>query len=195
MTELHLTELGLTDQMIRYLEDNNLSDFAVGRVTREHRERYTVSDGVKEYEAEITGNLRYSAGSRKDFPAVGDWVAMLVYESGQALIHNVLPRKTILQRQAVGKTGEIQIIAANIDVAFIVQSIDNNFNINRLERYLTICYSSGIEPSLVISKTDLATREQITKVVSKLKKRDKNIRHILLSNITLDGMEQVMENV
>ncbi len=190
-----LAVLGLTEIIISYLEEKNLSDFSVGRVIREHRERYIVSDGLKEYEAEITGNLRYSAESRKDFPAVGDWVAMIIYESGQALIHKVLPRKSILQRQAVGKTGEIQIISTNIDVAFIVQSIDNNFNINRLERYLTICYSSGIEPLLLLSKTDLASKEEINNIVSKLQKRDKKIGYILLSNKTLDGIDRVMENI
>ena len=97
--------------------------------------------GDNEYDAEITGNLRFSANSRADFPAVGDWVTMTIYDSDQAIIHKILPRKSVLERQAVGKFGEIQIISTNIDVAFIIQAINNNFSINRLERYLTICYS------------------------------------------------------
>jgi len=135
-----LTDLGLTDEITTYIKYNDLSDFALGRVTQEHRERYIVSTGENEFDAEITGNLRFSANSRADFPSVGDWVTMTIYNSDLAIIHKILPRKSVLERQAVGKFGEKQIISTNIDVAFIIQSIDNNFSINRLERYLTICY-------------------------------------------------------
>ena len=190
---MNLLDLGFTDELSEYLRDNNLTDFTVGRVTQEHRERYVVSDGVKEYDAEITGNLRYSANSRADFPAVGDWVTMTVYDSDQAIIHQILPRKTILERQAVGKNGETQIISANIDVAFIVQAINNNFNINRLERYLTICYSANIEPVLVISKIDLSSEEEIRDAVRSLEKRDKKVKCILLSNITHKGLDQIFD--
>ncbi len=110
---------------------------------QEHRERYVVSDGQNDYNCEVTGNLRFTASSRADFPAVGDWVKMIVYDSDMGLIHQVLPRKSVLERQAVGNYGEKQIISANIDVALIMQSIDNNFNVNRLERYLTICHNSN----------------------------------------------------
>src|SRR5512136_2526106 len=127
-----LTDLGLTYELAAYLKDNNLSDFSIGRVTREDRERYIVSTGEHEYNAEITGNLRFTASSRTDFPAVGDWVAMKIYDGEMALIHYILPRKSILERQTVGKYGEKQIISTNIDAAFIVQSINNNFNVNRL---------------------------------------------------------------
>jgi ribosome biogenesis GTPase / thiamine phosphate phosphatase len=155
---MNLHDLGFNSDLAAYLEENQLSDISIGRVTQEHRERYVVADGVNEYAAEITGNLRFSANSRADFPAVGDWVAITIYDSDQAIIHKILPRKSVLQRQAVGKFGEIQIISTNIDVAFIVQAINNNFSINRLERYLTICYSANIEPVLVISKIDLTRR-------------------------------------
>jgi len=189
---MNLTDLGLTGDFSTYLEKNNLTDFSIGRVTQEHRERYVVSDGEKEYDAEITGNLRFSADSRADFPAVGDWVMMVVYDSDQAIIHKVLPRKTMLARKAVGKTGEIQIISTNIDVAFIIQAINNNFSINRLERYLSICYSSGIEPVLVLSKIDLSTEEEIHNAIGELEKREKKVRYILLSNLTFQGLEQIM---
>jgi len=189
---MNLTELGFTETLSEYIKENNLSDFSAGRVTQEHRERYVVSDGEKEYDAEITGNLRFSSSSREDFPAVGDWVMMTVYDSDQAVIHKVLPRRSLLARQAVGKFGEIQIISANIDVAFIIQAINNNFSINRLERYLTICYSSDIEPVLVISKTDLSTEEEISNAVSELEKREKKVKYILLSNLTLKGLDQIL---
>jgi len=190
---MNLLDLGFTEELSAYLTDNNLSGSSVGRVTQEHRERYVISDGEREYDAEITGNLRYSANSRTDFPAVGDWVVMTVYDSDQAIIHKILPRKTILERQAVGKFGEIQIISTNIDVAFIVQAINNNFNINRLERYLTICYSANIEPVIVISKIDLSSEEEIRDAIRNLEKRDKKVKCILLSNMTLKGLDQIFD--
>ena len=188
-----LHDLGFTDDLNAWLKINNLSDISVGRVTQEHRERYVVSDGNKEYAAEITGNIRFSANSRIDFPAVGDWVLITIYNSDQAIITKILPRKSVLERQAVAKPGEIQIISTNIDVAFIVQAINNNFSINRLERYLTICYSAKIEPVLVISKIDLSTEKEIPDVITGLEKRDKKVRYILLSNLTLKGLDQIME--
>ncbi len=189
---MKLTDLGFNNDFTAFLKDNQLSSFSIGRVIREYRERFVVSDGENEYEAEITGNLRFSANSRADFPAVGDWVTLTIYDSDQAIIHKILPRKSVLERQAVGKFGETQIIATNIDVAFIVQAINNNFSINRLERYLTICYSADIEPVLVISKVDLSNEEEIRDAVSDLEKRDKKVKYILLSNMTLKGLDQIL---
>jgi ribosome biogenesis GTPase len=188
-----LTDLGYNTQTEKHILENNLTDFTVGRVTQEHRERYIVSTGDHEYNAEITGNLRFTAGSREDFPAVGDWVAMTVFDSDLAIIHSVLPRRSVLERQAVGKYGEKQIISANIDIALIVQSIDNNFNINRLERYLTVCYSANIEPVLVISKIDLSTETDLENAINHLEKRDKKIKRILLSNTTQQGFDKLSE--
>jgi len=188
---MRLEDIGLTEELSHVVKSPDLSGFVIGRVTQEHRERYVVTDGEQEYEAEITGNLRYSAKSREDFPAVGDWVAMTLYDSGQAYINKVLPRKSFLARRAVGKTGEIQIIAANIDVAFIVQAISNNFNVNRLERYLAICHSAGIEPVLVLSKTDLVTEKEISASLHELESRGRQVKYVLLSNITRDGIDRI----
>jgi ribosome biogenesis GTPase len=188
-----LLELGFTSEIAVYLKDNDHSTFTIGRVTQEHRERYIVSTGDNEYDAEITGNLRFSANSRTDFPAVGDWVIMTIYETDIAIIHKILPRKSVLERQAVGKFGEKQIISANIDVAFIIQSLDNNFSINRLERYLTICYSANIEPVLVISKIDLSTENDIRNAIKKLETRDRKVKYFLLSNLTQQGLDQILD--
>jgi ribosome biogenesis GTPase len=188
---MRLEDIGLSEELSHLADSPDLAGFVIGRVTREHRERYVVTDGEQEYDAEITGNLRYSAESRADFPAVGDWVAMTLYDSGQAYINKVLPRKSFLARRAVGKTGEIQIIAANIDVAFIVQAISNNFNVNRLERYPAICHSAGIEPVLVLSKTDLVTEKEISAALHELESRGQKVKYLLLSNITLDGIDRI----
>ena len=188
---MNLRDLGLPEGIEKISAEDDFSDLSIGRVTQEHRERYIVSTGDNEYEAEITGNLRFSAASREDYPAVGDWVAIKIYDPGMAIIHRVLPRRSILERQSVSKKGEKQIISTNIDAALIVQSIDSNFNINRLERYMSVCYSSGIQPVLVISKIDLATEETLREAVSNLKSRDRNIEYILLSNMTLQGIDDL----
>lgn len=190
---MNLTDLGLSNELSAYVKGQDLSGFSIGRVIQEHKERYIVSTGENEFEAEITGNLRFTANSRADFPAVGDWVVIAIHDTGFALIHKILPRKSLLERQTVGKVSEKQIISANVDVAFIIQSIDNNFNINRLERYMTICYSANIEPVLVISKIDLSTGDEIQEAIRNLEARDKKVRYILLSNLTQEGLAQIMD--
>ncbi len=189
---MNLSDIGITSEIAKYLVDKNLGDYTLGRVIRENRERYVVSTGENDYEAEITGNMMFTANSRADYPSVGDWVIMKTYNYDLAIIHEILPRRTVLERQSINKPGEKQIIAANVDIAFIVQSIDNNLNINRLERYLTICHSAGIEPVFVISKIDLSSEKEIKEVISILKTREKDTRYILLSNITKEGLDQIM---
>ena len=128
-----LEDLGFNEHLNRYREENDLAGFEVGRISREHKERYAVKTADSEYEAEVTGNLRYSAETRSDFPAVGDWVAISVCDSDFAIIHKIFPRKSVLERQAIAKFGETQIIASNIDFAFITNAVDRDFNINRIE--------------------------------------------------------------
>ena len=186
-----LEELGYNKEIEAYLESEKLSDFAVGRVLIEHKERYIVKTAEGEYEAEITGNLRFSATKRSDFPAVGDWVTLTIMDDHFAIIHHVLPRKSIIERQAVGKFGEKQIIASNVDVAFILQAVDNDFNLNRLERYLSICHAAQIEPVLILSKIDLIAKEERDAMVRQVLERVENLSIILLSNETKEGFDQM----
>jgi ribosome biogenesis GTPase / thiamine phosphate phosphatase len=188
---MNLFDLGLTNEIACCFENNNTGQYTLGRVTREDRERYIVSTGDKDYEAEITGNMRFTASSRSDYPAVGDWIMMTVYDPDMAVIHSILPRKSVLERQSVSSPGNKQMIAANVDTAFIVQSADSNFNINRLERYLVICQNSSIEPVMVISKTDLAGDQEILTAVNNLKSRDRKLKYLLVSNITGAGLDEI----
>ncbi len=135
--------------------------------------------------------MRFAAKSREDFPAVGDWVALAPYTSDFAIIHKILPRWSVIKRKAVGQFGEIQIIATNIDYAFLVQAVDRDFNINRLERYLTICNSSKVSPVIILTKTDLITELQIAEILNKLKSRIKHVPVIAVSNETLNGYEAI----
>ncbi len=187
-----LLELGYNDKLEQFIKDNKLDNFELGRVIAEHKERYVVRTAEAEYDAEITGNLRFSAESREDFPAVGDWVALTTFEHDFAVIHKILPRFSIIKRQAVGQFGEIQIIASNIDYAFLVQAIDRDFNINRLERYLTICNSSKVMPIIVLSKIDLLAESQISEIIDSIKARIKNIPIIAISNESHDGYNSII---
>jgi ribosome biogenesis GTPase len=188
---MKLEELGYNRKFEKYWKDNNLSGFERGRVISEHKERYIVRTTNAEYNAEITGNLRFTAKGREDFPAVGDWVALATYDPDLAIIHKIIPRSSIIKRQAVGQFGGVQIIAANIDYAFLVQAVDRDFNINRIERYLTICYSSKVKPVIVLSKTDLMDEKRITEISEQIKSRIKNVPVVAISNETLDGYDDL----
>lgn len=192
---MELEDLGYHINFENYRKDQNLDSFEVGRVSAEHKERYFVKTIEKEYEAELIGNLRYSAHERSDFPAVGDWVAISEYDDNKVLIHAVFPRETIIERQAVGKQGEKQIMATNIDYAFIVQAVDRDFNINRIERYLTICYTSHVVPIIILNKIDLIDDKALTTLVSKVQERIKQVPVITVSNETLNGIEKLKEHI
>jgi len=186
-----LEDLGYYEGLDVFRLENNLNSFEIGRVIAEHKERFIVKTLKGEFEAEITGHMRFTAKSREDFPAVGDWVALTTYESDFAIIHKILPRFSVIKRQAVGQFGEIQIIATNIDYAFLVQAVDRDFNINRLERYLTICNSSKVSPVIVLSKIDLIDEQRISEIFEQIKVRIKNVPVIAISNESQDGYDKI----
>ncbi len=188
-------DLGYTDTLEKYRAEQNLDSFEIGRVVAEHKERYVVKTPLNEYDSELIGNLRFTAESRYDFPAVGDWVAFSEYDQGKALIHAIYPRVSVIERQAVGKKGQVQIIATNIDFGFIVQAVDRDFNLNRLERYLTICNASHVEPVIVLSKTDLATESELESIKDQIAQRVKDVPVIAVSNQTIgySGLDTVIE--
>lgn len=186
-----LADLGYNDQFEKFRIEHQLNSFEVGRVISEHRERYIVKTIKGEFEAVIIGNMRFTAKSREDFPAVGDWVSLTTHDFDFAIIHHILPRFSVIKRQAVGQFGATQIIATNIDVAFIVQAADRDFNINRLERYLTICNSSKVKPIIVLTKTDLIDQLRINEILNIIKTRIKNVPIIPISNETMHGYEAI----
>lgn len=190
---MNLQDLGFNKTFEDYIKDQNLNNFEIGRVIIEHKERYVVKTANGEFEAEVLGNLRFTAKSREDFPAVGDWVALNLFDNSFAIINKILPRFSVIKRQAVGQFADTQIIATNIDYAFIVQAADRDFNINRLERYLAICYSSKVEPIIVLSKCDLINNNQVSELVNRIKTRIKNVLVIAISNETKTGYESIIK--
>lgn len=188
-------DLGYKDELENYRIEQNLDSFEVGRVIAEHKERYAVKTPTHEFDAELLGNLRFTAESRYDFPAVGDWVAFSEYDEGKALIHAIFPRTSIIERKAAGQSGQVQIIATNIDYGLIVQAVDRDFNINRLERYLTICNASRVEPVIVLSKVDLINESELKSLVDQIANRISDVPIITVSNesIGYSKLETIIE--
>ena len=184
---MSLQDLGYNENIDKLRRELNPDEFDIGRIIAEHKERYVVATEQGEIHAEITGNLRFSAASREEFPSVGDWVALIPYDAGLAIIHKILPRSSVLKRQATGRAGEIQIIATNIDCAFLVQAVDRDFNINRLERYLTISHASKVSPVIVLTKTDLIDAQHLAEIIAKIRQRIPEVPLIAVSNQTQSG--------
>ncbi|QIB70725.1 ribosome small subunit-dependent GTPase A [Aminipila butyrica] len=129
----------------------------IARVTEQHRELYKVINEWGEMEASVSGKLAYQADDQTSFPAVGDWVMIdrLEGSNGKAIIHHILRRKSVLARQAAGTENVGQVIAANIDTIFICMSLNADFNVRRIERYLTIAWDSMATPVIILTKSDL----------------------------------------
>ncbi len=189
---MSLEELGLKFQGDLMNVEMPASD-VMGRVIAEHRERYRVQLEDATVHAEITGNLRYSASGREDYPAVGDWLRITPMGEDFGIIHEIYPRRTVLKRQAVGTFGEVQIIATNIDYAMIVQAVDQDFNLKRLERYLTICHASGIEPLVILSKIDLVDEETLRQMEDQVRQRVPGVPVISMSSKAQKGFEELSE--
>ncbi len=188
---MKLKDFGYSNFIDKYRKENGLEVSEIGRITAEHRERYIVRTEKGECSAEITGNIRFTAHSREDFPVVGDWVALISYDEDLSIIQSIFPRFSLLKRKLVGKEGEVQPIASNIDVAFIVQAVDRDFNLNRLERYLAICYDSKVEPVIIISKTDLVEPTLLDDIIRQVGKRMPEVQLISISNVLKTGIDKI----
>ena len=186
-----LKNLGYTQDLEKYRIDNKLDLFKVGRISLEHKDSYVIITATNELDAELIGNLRYNANSRKELPVVGDWVAISIYDDNKALIHAVYPRQSLLERQKVNTVSLTQIIASNIDYGFIVQSVINDFNFNRLERYVTICNTAKVQPIIVLSKIDLISKSTLENLLVELINRVKGIKVFTLSNISGSGLKEL----
>ncbi|MCP3690206.1 MAG: ribosome small subunit-dependent GTPase A [Gammaproteobacteria bacterium] len=160
-----LQNLGFNDWFKSRADETKSAAHDIARVVSVHRDSYTVTKDGQDVFAELSGNLLYSSESACDLPTTGDWVyADFFDDDSHAIIYGVIPRKTLLQRKAAGKLIDFQMIAANIDVAFIIQSLNDNFNLRRLERYLVMVNESGIEPFILLSKCDLMPQDEIDKI-------------------------------
>ena len=133
-------------------------DAIPGRVASVHRNSCLVYTEDALLQAHVSGRLRYEAGEKGRFPAVGDWtVVSRLPDAGKGIIHAILPRRSQFSRQAAGGRTEEQVVAANMDTVFIVGALDGgrSVNLRRVERYLTLAWSSGATPVILLNKADL----------------------------------------
>lgn len=156
MNKVDVKKLGFTD---RFAAESILyTGLYVGRVFSQSKDLYKVMCENGEMMAEVSGKFRFEAKTLSEFPAVGDFVMLDrdVSANGNAIIHHVLSRKSAFIRKAAGTSNNEQVVASNIDTVFICMSLNNDFNLRRLERYLSIAWDSGAVPVIVLTKSDLS---------------------------------------
>ena len=164
----------------------------IARVIAVDREHYIIAHGNQETSAEITGKLMFGAECPLEYPAVGDWVRVQMVDQGsRAMIHDICQRKTILKRKTAGRKISHQLIAANIDTAFIVQSLDTNYNLRRLERYMVMVYDGGIQPVALLSKSDLLETQAIERRLSEIASIFPDLQVLVFSNKSGNGLDGI----
>ena len=185
----NLIKYGLTD---RFAQEATLYEgLFLARVTEQHRDLYKVVSETEELQAGVSGNFIYRANDNSDFPAVGDWVMIdrMDDSAGNAVIHNILRRKSIFERKAAGTANNIQIVATNIDIIFICMSLNADFNLRRIERYLSIAWNSMATPVIVLTKADLC--EDLSQRLAELEKVSVGTDVVACSSMEGTGYEEI----
>jgi len=192
--KIKIEDLGYNDFFESNRKKLKLEGFSVARVISEYKGAYKVKNENGECLAKITGKQMFDALSREDYPAVGDWVAITELDNEQAVIHKILPRKTIIKRKYSGKN-ETQIIATNIDVAFVIESIDRDFSLNRFERYFAIANDGGVKPAIILNKIDLISKEELEAKLTQIKERFNDIDIISTSTLSNEGLDELKKYI
>jgi ribosome biogenesis GTPase len=197
-----LDELGWNDYFARSYEPFKNEVRIPARITCEHKHLYHILCERGEMTAEVSGKYLHETESRADFPAVGDWVVIAPRsDEKKATIHTLLPRRSHFSRKAIlaggpaygsGKTEE-QILAANIDSVFLVCGLDDDFNLRRIERYLSIAWDSGAMPVIVLNKADLA--DNIEKQIKEVESIAFGVPIYAVSAIDSRGLDLLMANI
>jgi ribosome biogenesis GTPase len=188
----NLINYGLNKSFIESLDPKIVEQHEIARVIAIHKDSYTVTNGEVDVLAELVGKLIFNASSTTDYPAVGDWVLVNFYDGFTfSVIHEILPRKSLLKRKTPGKKIDFQLIAANIDIAFIVQSLNENFNVRRLERYLVMSNESNIKPIVLLSKSDLVSPQEVESKIEEIKKIMPHLKVVHFSNENEIGVKHV----
>ncbi len=187
-----LESIGYNNWFKSRADDENSAVHGVARIVSVHKDSYIVTNGGEDIFAELSGNLLYCSESASELPTTGDWVYADFYDDdSHAIIYGVFPRKTLLKRKTAGKLVEFQLIAANIDVAFIIQSLNDNFNLRRLERYLVMVNDSGIEPVILLSKCDLVSNKDVDEITQNILSIAPQTTVMAFSNLSRENIDSV----
>ena len=191
---MKLEDLGFSDWFHQKWGESRLPECSMARVITVNKDNYIIRNPQAEVAAEVTGKLMYGAQSSLDLPAVGDWVCVQYFNQNTlAIIHEILPRISLLKRKVAGKKIEHQLIAANIDIAFIMQSVEFDFNLPRLERYLAMVNEGNIKPVILLSKRDLISSENLEKQKLAIKSTNPAYAVIAFSNKSGEGLEDIQK--
>ncbi len=188
---MDLSDLGWMPYFEALFEPHRDNGLSPGRISKQHRGRHWILTESGEVTAEVSGRFRHGAASPADYPAVGDWVALQHTDSSSGLIHAVLPRRGAITRKVAGETTEEQVLAANVDTAFLVTGLDNNYNLRRIERYLTTAWDGGALPVIVLNKSDLA--DDPVAVVDEVQAVAVGAPVLAVSALANDGIELLTE--
>jgi ribosome biogenesis GTPase len=185
-----LTALGWDDALAEEFEPHRRAGLIPGRVSIQHRGAYDVLTAEGELRCDVAGRLYDEAASPADLPAVGDWVAVAARpEEAAGTVQAVLPRRTKFSRKTAWQASEEQVLAANVDVALIVTSLNEDMNLRRLERYLTLAWESGATPVLVLTKADLA--DDVPAVVAEVESVAFGAPVHAISSVTGEGLDEL----
>jgi len=184
-----ITDFGWNAYFETQYKGSNTS-YVPGRITSQYPHYYDVITNKGQFLAKLSGKFIHESETKSQLPAVGDWVCVQEFPAdSHAIIHHLLPRKTVLSRKSAGKQIEEQVIATNIDILCIVTGLDANYNIHRMERYVTLCSESKITPLLIMNKSDLLSSREA--VLSELKRGFYQTETLFLSTYTGEGLEQL----
>jgi len=193
----NLEKIGFGKWLLDTVAPESLEQFDIARVVAVYKDSYTISNGEFDVLAEVVGKIIFSALSPVDYPAVGDWVLATFHDENTfAIIHKILPRRSLLKRKTPGKKVDVQLIAANVDVAFIVQSLNENFNLRRLERYLVMVNDTKIQPIILLSKSDLLDYEAISGIIEEIHEVMPHLQVVPFTNENesdLDNVKRTMQ--
>ncbi len=191
---MKLSDLGFDQWFQSQVSDLRQEGRDIARISAVDRGAYLIRNQTKEVPAELAGKFYFQLESSTDLPCVGDWVAVQYHNNDtEAIIYEVFPRKTFLRRKFAGEKVDFQMIAANIDVAFIVQSCHFDFNVRRMDRYLVMAADGGVEPIVVLTKTDLIVPEELEQKLATITSSTITARVLALSNITGLGFDEFQQ--
>jgi ribosome biogenesis GTPase len=188
---MKLIDLGFDSWFEAHVDDLHQEDQGIARVSAVDRNSYIIRNEIREISAELAGKFYFHVESSVELPCVGDWVTVQYHNDDTfAIIHGVFPRRTFLRRKRAGIEVDYQMIAANIDIAFIVQSCHFDFNLPRLNRYLVMAADGHVEPIVILAKTDLISPDELQQKLAAIRQAGITTRVIALSNITGSGFEE-----
>ena len=189
-----LSDLGFDQWFEGHLKDLRQEGRGIARISAVDRGSYLIRNETGEIPAELPGKFYFQVESSIDLPCVGDWVTVQYHNNAtSAIIHEVFPRKTFLRRKTAGQNVDFQMIAANIDIAFIVQSCHFDFNIRRMDRYLVMAADGNVEPIVILTKTDLITQDELEQKLRAVKSTAITARVLALSNVTGIGFDEFQQ--